>query len=128
MTQTSHQIVKEFFAELEAGHLPEHLLADDFTAWTTTQGDLTKEQYAGAIPLLAKLTGGSIRFSVDSITAEDNRAVAEVRGKAKLVDGTDYANTYVFVFRFKGSQIAAIAEHFNTKIVMEKLVPLIARL
>ena len=128
MTAPSLQIVREFFAALENGSLPEHLLADDFAAWTTTQGNLSREQYAGAIPLLAKLTGETMRFSVDAITAQDDRAVAEVRGQAQLVDGSDYANTYVFVFRIANGRIRSVAEHFNALIVREKLVPLMARL
>ncbi|WP_340589009.1 nuclear transport factor 2 family protein [Erythrobacter alti] len=128
MTHPGHEIVRKFFTALEAGHLPEALLTDDFSAWTTTQGELTHEQYASAIPLLAKLTNGTIHFTVDAISAEDDRVVAEVRGKAKLIDGTDYANTYVFVFRMRDNCIRSVAEHFNVQLVMEKLVPLIAKL
>ncbi len=49
----SHHIVRAYFAAIEAGTLPDDLLADGFTAWTTTQGPLSKEQYQRAIPLLA---------------------------------------------------------------------------
>lgn len=124
----SHHIVLAYFAAIEAGTLPDDLLADDFTAWTTTQGLLAKERYQGAIPLLAKLTGGSIRFTVDSITAEADRAVAEARATARLVDGSDYENTYVFVFRISEGRIQSIAEHFNALVVIEKLIPLISQM
>ncbi len=123
----SHHIVRAYFAAIEAGTLPDDLLADDFTVWTTTQGPLAKEQYQGAILLLAKLTDGSIRFTVDSITAEADRAVAEARATARLVDGSDYENTYVFVFRISDGRIRSIAEHFNPLVVIEKLVPLISK-
>ncbi|WP_417621243.1 nuclear transport factor 2 family protein [Parasphingorhabdus sp.] len=123
----NRDIARAYFAAIEAGTLPDDLLADDFTAWTTTQGPLSKELYQGAIPLLAKLTGGSIRFTVDSITAEADRVIAEARATARLVDGSDYENTYVFVFRIRDGRISSIAEHFNALVVIEKLVPLISQ-
>lgn len=60
-----------------------------------------------------------------SITAEEDRAVAEVRSKGTLINGEEYQNTYVFVFRIRDGRIASVAEHFNALIVQEKMVPLV---
>jgi len=64
-------------------------------------------------------------YSVDSLTAEDDRVAAEVRGRGKLQSGEDYHNTYVFVFRIRDGRIAAVAEHCNSIVVREKLLPLL---
>ena len=69
-----------------------------------------------------------IQFAVDAITAEDDRVVAEARSTARLIDGSDYANTYVFSLRIRDGRIAHIAEHMNLAIVQDRLVPLMARL
>ena len=69
-----------------------------------------------------------IRFTIDAITAEDDRAVAEARSTATLIDGRPYANTYVFSFRIREGRIAWIAEHMNLAIVQEKLYPVMALL
>jgi ketosteroid isomerase-like protein len=45
-----------------------------------------------------------------------------------LVNGEDYRNTYVFVFRIRDGRIAAVAEHFNALIVQQKMVPLVRAL
>lgn len=122
------QIVREFFDAVTAGELPDSLLTADMKGWTTTQGSMDKAAYQHVIRLLAKMTPQPLRFTIDSITAEDDRAVAEVHSEGTLINGEDYANTYVFVFRIRGGKIASVAEHFNALIVQEKLIPLMADL
>lgn len=128
MPNETRQLALAYFAAVEAGALPDDLLAENFSAWTTTQGPLTKEQYQGAIPLLTKMTNGSVRFEIDSIIAEGDCAAAEARSTATLIDGTSYENTYVFIFKAEDGRLRSIAEHFNPIIVQEKLVPLIQQI
>lgn len=119
------RLVHAYFAAVTAGELPDALLTEDMTAWTTTQGTMSKEAYQEVIRVLARISKVPLSFTVDSITAEDDRAVAEARSQGVLIDGEPYANTYVFVFRIRDGRIAAIAEHFNALIVQEKMVPLV---
>jgi ketosteroid isomerase-like protein len=128
VTRSSHQLVQAFFAAVTAGELPDSLLTSDMTGWTTMQGRMTKDAYQQVIRMLAKMTARPLDFTIDSITAEDDRAVAEVHSEGTLIDGEDYANTYVFVFRIRDGRIASVAEHFNALIVQEKLIPLMAQL
>jgi uncharacterized protein len=119
----SHALVRAFFAAVAAGDLPDDLLTPDMTGWTTTQGEMSKAAYQGVIRLLSRITAEPLTFAIDAITAEEDRAVAEVRSSGTLIDGTDYANTYVFAFRLRGGRIARVAEHFNALIVQEKMMP-----
>ena len=124
MSAAGHRLALAYFAAVEAGELPDSLLTADMTAWTTTQGTMGKGEYQHAIRLLAQLCSRPITFTVDAITAEDDRVVAEARSQAVLIDGSGYANTYVFALRIRDGRIAHIAEHFNALIVQEKLLPL----
>jgi uncharacterized protein len=117
--------VHDFFAAVTAGELPDDLLTPDMQAWITTQGSLDKAAYQHAIRLLAKLCARPLTFSIDSITTEEDRTVAEVHSEGTLINGKEYKNTYVFVFRTRDGRIAAVAEHFNALLVQEKLMPLI---
>lgn len=126
--RTNRDIAQDFFAAVTAGELPESLLAPDMTAWTTTQGSMAKEAYRRVIRLLAKMSARPLTFTIDSITAEDDRVVAEVRSEGTLVNGEEYQNTYVFVFRIRDGWIASVAEHFNALIVQEKMMPLVRTL
>jgi len=121
-------LVQAFFDAVTAGELPDDLLTEDMTGWITTGGTMDKAAYQGVIRLLARMCTEPIRFTVDSITAEDDRAAAEVRSQAKLIDGEPYAMTYVYVFRFRDGRIASVAEHYNALVAQEKLVPLMKEL
>jgi uncharacterized protein len=121
----SRELIETFFAAVAAGNLPDDLLTPDMTAWGTTLGPVDKAAYQQVIRLLARITAGPLTFTIDSITAEEDRAVAEVRSQGTLVDGSDYSNTYVFVFRIREGRLASVAEHYNALIVQDKLMPLI---
>lgn len=69
-----------------------------------------------------------LKFTIDAITAQDDRALAEARSQGQLVDGNEYANTYIFAFRFRKGRIVSVAEHFNALVAREKLVPLMRQL
>jgi NADPH:quinone reductase-like Zn-dependent oxidoreductase/ketosteroid isomerase-like protein len=118
-------LVRDFFAAVTAGDLPDSLLTPDMKGWTTTQGSMEKTQYQRLIRLLAKISARPLTFTIDSITAEQDRVVAEVRSLGILINGEEYRNTYVFVFRIRDGRIASVAEHFNALIVQEKMVPLV---
>ena len=126
MLQPHHDLARAYFADVTAGDLPDDLLADGFTAWTTTQGLLDKAQYQSAIRLLARMCREPIAFTIDAITAEDDRVVAEARSRAVLIDGSLYENAYVFAMRLRDGRIGHIAEHFNALVVKEKLYPVMA--
>jgi uncharacterized protein len=128
MSHPNHAVAEAYLAAVTAGELPDSLLTDDMTAWLTTQGSISKSDYQGAIRLLAKMCRSPIRFTVNAITAEDDRVVVEARSQATLVDGQEYANTYVFSLRVTDGRIAWIAEHYNPLIAQEKLFPLAASL
>ena len=40
------------------------------------------------------------------------------------MNGEEYRQTYVFVFRIRDGKIASIAEHYNALVSQQKLVPL----
>jgi ketosteroid isomerase-like protein len=128
MTHPNYAVAEAYLAAVTAGDLPDSLLTDDMTAWLTTQGTIPKSAYQGAIRFLATMCKSPIRFTVDAITAQDDRVVIEARSQGTLIDGQEYANTYVFSLRVRDGRIAWIAEHFNPLIAQEKLVPLAASL
>ena len=128
MTDVNKQLARAYFAAVTAGELPDELLTPDMTAWTTTQGTMDKAAYQGLIRLLARMCARPLAFTIDALTAEADRVVAEARSDGELINGQPYANTYVFVFRIRDGRIAHIAEHFNALIVQQTLIPLMASL
>jgi hypothetical protein len=128
MSHPNCAVAEAYLAAVTAGDLPDSLLTDDMTAWLTTQGPVSKAAYQGAIRLFARMAQSPIRFTVDALTAQDDRVVIEAHSQATLINGEEYGNTYVFSIRVRDGRIAWIAEHFNALIAQEKLLPLAASL
>ena len=122
---TPKDIAHAFIKASEEGVFPSGLCCPDMTAWTTTQAEHSLEKYAGSIAWMRAATQGTLRFVIDAITAEDDRVVIEAHSSARLRNDADYANTYVFVLRLRDGRIAQVREHFNTAVVLEKLIPLL---
>jgi uncharacterized protein len=125
MSRSAHELAREFLAHLSRGELPGELFTDDVAVWTNSSGASTMARYRGGVKLLQSLFPRGLAYRVDSLTAEDDRVAAEVQGYGELKGGEDYLNTYVFMFRMRGGRIAAIAEHCNSILVREKLLPLL---
>jgi hypothetical protein len=128
MSHPNYAVAEAYLAAVTAGDLPDSLLTDDMSAWLTTQGPISKAAYQGAIRLFARMAASPIRFTVDAMTAQDDRVVIEAQSQATLINGEAYGNTYVFSIRVRDGRIAWIAEHFNALIAQEKLFPLAASL
>ena len=125
MISSHHKLVREFFTALSSGELPDDLFTDDMTVWTITSGSSSsKAKYQTAVKLLQSLFPGGLDFTVDSLIAEGDRAAAEVQARGTLVNGVEYHNHYVFLFRIIEGRILRIAEYFNALIVREHLAPL----
>lgn len=120
--------MRAFLASVAHGELPDELLTDDMTGWITTGGTMSKAAYQNVVAMLGRMLAAPLQFTIDAITAQDDRALAEVRSTGVLVDGTPYANTYVFAFRFADGRIRSVAEHFNPLVTQDTLLPLMRKL
>ena len=124
MTHVNHELARKFFAALSSGNIPDDLLTADMTVWTTTSGTSTKARYQAGIKMLASIFSGGISYTVDSLTAEDDRVAAEVQGNGTLINGETYQNVYMYILRIRDGRIASVAEHFNPDPIRERIAPL----
>lgn len=122
--EQAHAIARAFIAASEEGAFPEGLVCDDMVAWTSLQGEHSLKRYRGSLAWMREACGGTLKFTIDAITAQDDRVAIEAHSTATLRNGEAYANTYVFVLRLRDGRIASVREHFNALVVMEKLIPL----
>jgi hypothetical protein len=125
MTHANHELALNFFAALSSGNLPDELFTPDMTVWTTTSGTSAKARYQAGIKLLASIFPGGISYTVDSLTAEDDRVAAEIQGRGTLINGEVYHNTYAYFLRIRDGRIAAVAEHFNPDPTRQQIGPLL---
>ena len=76
-------------------------------------------QSSGRPQILRRL----VNYTIDSLTAEEDRVAAEIRSNGTFADGDTYENIYVFILRIRDGRIASVAEHFNPDPVLKKILP-----
>jgi ketosteroid isomerase-like protein len=126
MTATHHQIVRDFLAGLCEGELSDDALTPDFSGWTVLSGPVDKATYQRAFKVFAQIFEEGPVPTIHSLTAEEDRVVAEFRSKGTLRNGDAYQNDYLFLFRIRDGRIAYVGEYFNPDIVREKIAPAMA--
>ena len=91
------------------------LVADDVLWWMPGEGDLTKADMIAAAIRASAYLDGTMGSEILTLTAEEDRIAAEVRGRARRKTGMAYDNIYHFLFRVRDGMIAEIREHHDTK-------------
>ena len=125
MTNAHHKLVQDFVAGLSAGALSDDLFTPDMKAWTTISGESDKAAYEDSLKLMWSLFPNGLHYAIRSITAEDDRAAAEVEARGVLSNDDAFTNIYVFLFQFQNGRISSLAEHYNPGPIREKVEPLI---
>ena len=123
MTGPHDRLASEFFAALGSGDVPDHLLTDDMSGWTSN-GTLDKATFQGAMKFYASVFADGPVYTIDSLTAEEDRVAAEVRSSGTLVNGEPFNNTHVYILRIRDGRVAHMAEHMNQLVVRDQIVPL----
>lgn len=127
MAKGNHQIVRDFLAALGSGPLSDDRITPDFEGWTVLSGPVDRATYQKAFGFFSTIfEGGGPRLTIHSLTAEEDRVVAEFRSEGVLVTGETYRNEYLFLFRVRDGRIAYVGEYFDPGIVREKIAPAMA--
>lgn len=125
--EKNYQIARAYCAAVSRGELPDDLLTDDMTAWLSGGSVLDKAGYQFAVRILAEMLEEPLEFTIHSLTTEEERVLIEASSVGRLVNGDVYRQNYIFVLRLRDGRIASVAEHYNTLVAQEKLVPLMAQ-
>ncbi len=124
-TSNHHQLARDFFAAVASGTLPDDLVTPDLTAWTLSSGDADRARFAGGIRMLAAIVAGELAYTIESLTAEEDRVVAQVSSDWELVNGERAQNRHVFLFRIRDGRIASVADYMDPRVPREVIGPLI---
>jgi ketosteroid isomerase-like protein len=91
------------------------LVADNARWWIPgAEAELRKQDMIAAMDRAADSLVGNMGSEILTLTAEDDRVAAEVRGSALRKSGVRYDNIYHFLFRVRDGKIAEIREHHDT--------------
>lgn len=126
--EANKQLVRDTWNAVGEGDVDTFLdgLADDVT-WTFFGSHRFAGTFAGKEDLLGRLFAplhevlddSGIRVEILSMTAEGDRVVAEMKGKARSKAGKDYNNDYCLVITVADGRIKAVREYLDSELVTD---------
>ncbi len=125
MSNDTRQLIENFFDALGKGDDLDPYITEHMSAWIVSSGDSDRARFLQGVKFLAHIFNGSLRYQINALTTEDNRAAAEVVSTGTLMNGDDFRNDHVFLFRIEGSRISWMGEFMNQTVVEEKILPLL---
>ena len=129
MNHDNHQLVRDFFVAISMGELGDELLTTDMTMWASSSGKtVDKTGTQQAMKLLASIAKGGINYEVVSLTAEDDRVVAEIKSHGVLINDDVFENWHMMIFTIRDQRIAKVKEYVNAEVVKEKIHPLLFKI
>ena len=72
---------------------------------------------------LSRVMPTPVKFTIVATTAEDDRVAMEATGHGVLTNGSVYANTYHFLFKFRDGLICEVREYQDTKLAADVFGP-----
>ena len=121
-------VISDFFDGLTQGEVDDTLLTESMCFWSVNSGTSEKAKFKQGIALLAAVAQKSLKYHIDSLIVEGDRAAAEVSSSGVLSNGDTLENRHVFTFQFVDGRIARVSEFMNQQVVAEKIMPLMMAL
>lgn len=129
MAEGNHAIVRDFIQAMSDGAIDEKLVTDDFKVWILGTPELVeREAYAAGIALLPRVFPDKLAFTIHSLTAEDDRVVAQFSGVGVTTEGKTYRNDYLYLFKIRDGKAYFLAEYLNLDEMRGTLIPAMAAL
>jgi ketosteroid isomerase-like protein len=113
-------VVRRFFDLLSAGDADGlmAIYADTFFCWTAGSlpfsGTHPRDEAKAMIRGVAAVFPTGWRFTVRTLTAEEDRVAAEAECSGVHVSGKRYEQRYHFLFRIRNGNIHELREYFDT--------------
>jgi ketosteroid isomerase-like protein len=124
VTNSNHEIVRKFINAMSDGNITDELVTADFTVWIVgAEQAVDKESYVNGIANLPKVFPNKLAFTIHSLTAEDERVVAEFSGDGTTTDGKLYRNNYLYLFKIRDGRVYFLAEYLNIDEMRGVLLP-----
>lgn len=123
MSSANHQIVRKFIDAMSNGNITDDLVTSDFHVWIVAAEEIfEKDVFVSGIANLPKVFPDKLKFTIHSLTEEEDRVVAEFSGLGTTVGGAVYRNDYLYLFRFRDGKICRLSEFLNLDAMRGTLV------
>jgi ketosteroid isomerase-like protein len=131
--EANKEAVRTYLSAMGAGdvELVRSVIADDLSATVCGQGDsfgtMNGDAVLDFVNRVPQIAPGGFDFEILSLTAEDDRVVSEVVGRATFPSGVEYVNEYTHHFLFRDGKISRIREYLDTTVAQTILLPAVKR-
>jgi uncharacterized protein len=123
MTRTGEnkRVLERFFAAMSAGDVEAivNSYAEDgklhTMGRTLISGVFDRSQIAGAAGRIFEIFPDGIRFTIHTMTAEEDRVAIEAESFGRHVSGQHYNNKYHFLARLRDGKIVSFKEYCDTE-------------
>jgi ketosteroid isomerase-like protein len=124
VTNSNHEIVRKFINAMSDGNITDELVTTDFAVWIVgSEQTVDKESFVNGIANLPKVFPNKLAFTIHSLTAEDERVVAEFSGNGTITEGKLYRNDYLYLFKIRDGKVCFLAEYLNIDEMRGVLLP-----
>jgi len=126
--EANKQLALEFIAALSRADTEWVLdhYADDMVMWTAGSlpfsGVHTRDEIRSLMDGILGAFPDGLRFSVRSLTAEQDRVAIEASSRGVHTSGKRYENEYHFLMRIRGDKIVELKEYLDTLHAREVLL------
>lgn len=90
-------------------------------------GIKTKAEVAQEFPAMKHILPNGLKFTILTVTAEDDRVHVELTGQSKTRDGDDYNNRYHYAFVIRDGKVCSFRDYMDSDLVMKVLIPTFQR-
>lgn len=124
-TVAPRDLIAGFFADVDAGRAEQAFarLAPDVAYYLIAPvpwgGVFDRDGLTRAAMSVFERLATPLRLSVDTLVAEGDRVVAEVRGHAPTKAGGTYANQYLFLYRVSDGVIVEAKEFLDSAMFVD---------
>ena len=88
---------------------------------TLISGTFDKGQIAAAAGGIFEAFPSGITFTIQAMTAEDDRVAVEAESFGRHISGADYNNHYHFLFRLRDGKVVELKEYCDTEHITDIL-------
>lgn len=121
--QANRQTILEFFHKSQSGEDVMPMLSDDLKWWVPGNwalgGTYTKTELATIFDRVFNMLDGRPQFTINNITAEENRVAVDASSTGRFKDGRPFGNSYHFLFVLHEGMIVEGKEFMDTAYMVE---------
>ena len=115
----------DYVNQLPTGAIDESACVPNWTSWSLGGGDISRDLFRKVLKDMMSLFPAGFKIWVIETTAEEDRVAVKAKSEGILVNGTRYANDYIFTFKFEGDLISHCCEFADSKHIADVLIPVL---